>query len=135
MYEKAKGNQPPAIADIMVKHANSGKIEVEVDGIQSTQFIGLGNITKGGALFETKQPTQAVGETKPTPTKTVSKEKVKEENLTQPVEQTTEQYFNQAVKNALKNNDINKAMNLVNEAEKLGLTQPRKIFLLQVSSK
>lgn len=135
LYEKAKGNQPPAIPDITVKHTNSGKIEVEVDGIQSAQFIGLGNIAKGGALFETKQPTQTIGEAKSSPVKATPKEKVKEEALTQPVEQTTEQYFNQAVKNALKNNDINKAMNLVNEAEKLGLTQPRKIFLQQVSSK
>nr|WP_314738751.1 maltose operon protein MalM [uncultured Haemophilus sp.] len=135
LYEKAKGNQPPAIADLMVKHTNSGKIELEVDGIQSTQFIGLGNIAKGGALFESKSETQApqtVGVTNSQPT---AKVQAKEEPLTQPVEQTTEQYFNQAVKNALKNNDINKAMNLVNEAEKLGLTQPRKIFLQQVSSK
>lgn len=135
LYEKAKGNQPPAIADLMVKHTNSGKIELEVDGIQSTQFIGLGNIAKGSALFESKSETQApqtVGVTNSQPT---AKVQAKEEPLTQPVEQTTEQYFNQAVKNALKNNDINKAMNLVNEAEKLGLTQPRKIFLQQVSSK
>lgn len=138
LYEKAKGNQPPAIADLMVKHTNSGKIELEVDGIQSTQFIGLGNIAKGGALFESKQEaqaTQTVGIASPSKAKVQSKVQAKEEPLTQPVEQTTEQYFNQAVKNALKNNDINKAMNLVNEAEKLGLTQPRKIFLQQVSSK
>ena len=134
LYEKAKGNQPPAIPDLMVKHTNSGKIELEVDGIQSTQFIGLGNIAKGGALFESKAETQAP-QTVGVQTPAKSKKQAKEEPLTQPVEQTTEQYFNQAVKNALKNNDINKAMNLVNEAEKLGLTQPRKIFLQQVSSK
>ncbi|WP_314878658.1 maltose operon protein MalM [Haemophilus parahaemolyticus] len=136
LYEKAKGNQPPAIADIMVKHTNSGKIELEVDGIQSTQFVGLGNIAKGSAIFESKAqtaPTQSVGEEKPTASK--MQKSVKNEPLAQPVEQTTEQYFNQAVKSALKNHDINKAMNLVNEAEKLGLTQPRKIFLQQVSSK
>ena len=136
LYEKAKGNQPPAIADIMVKHTNSGKIELEVDGIQSTQFVGLGNIAKGGAIFESKAQTastQSVGEAKPTANK--MQQSVKNEPLAQPVEQTTEQYFNQAVKSALKNHDINKAMNLVNEAEKLGLTQPRKIFLQQVSSK
>ena len=120
----------------MVKHTNSGKIELEVDGIQSTQFVGLGNIAKGGAIFESKAqtaPTQSVGEEKPTASK--MQKSVKNEPLAQPVEQTTEQYFNQAVKSALKNHDINKAMNLVNEAEKLGLTQPRKIFLQQVSSK
>ena len=52
-----------------------------------------------------------------------------------PVDQDTEAYFNQAVTKALKANDVNKAMNLVNEAEKLGLTSPRQTFLKQVSSK
>ena len=52
-----------------------------------------------------------------------------------PVDKDTEAYFNQAVTKALKAGDVNKAMNLVNEAEKLGLTSPRQIFLKHVSSK
>lgn len=120
LYAKAKGNQPPAIADIDVKHSNEGQIQLIVDGVQSTQFIGLGNITNGGALFETKS--------------TAAKE-IGSKNTSQVVEKTTEQYFNDAVKTALKKGDVNKAMNLVNEAEKLGLTQPRQIFLQKVSSK
>lgn len=51
------------------------------------------------------------------------------------VDKETEAYFNQSVKNALKQNDINRALNLVNEAEKLGLTSLRKIFLQHVSPK
>lgn len=126
LYAKAKGNQPPAIADITVKHSNIGKIELNVEGSQSSQFIGLKTGSLNGALFEAK-PTisQSIGKTNPTSINAKP----------QPVEQTTEQYFNQAVKNALKNNDINKAMNLVAEAEKLGLTTPRQIFLKQVSAK
>lgn len=116
MLAKAKGNQPPSIADIVVKHSESGEIRLEVDGVQTTQFIGLGG---NGALFETKAARSAK----------------KEPVLNRPVEPATEQYFNRSVSDALKNNDINKAMNLVNEAEKLGLTSPRKIFLQQVSSK
>ncbi len=57
------------------------------------------------------------------------------EDLATAVDKETEAYFNQSVKNALKQNDINRALNLVNEAEKLGLTSPRKIFLQHVSSK
>lgn len=125
LLAKAKGNQPPAIADIEVTHRDQGKVIVEVDGVQSSQFIGL-----SGPLFESKQPapkvvgTQAIAKTE----KTASK-------ATQPVESSTEQYFNNAVKQALKNNDINKAMNLVNEAEQLGLKQPRQIFIKHVSAK
>ncbi|WP_150539349.1 maltose operon protein MalM [Actinobacillus vicugnae] len=129
LYAKAKGNQPPAIADLIVKHTNAGQIQINVDGIQSTQFVGLGNVVNGGALFEAKTTaSQTVG---------TEKQAVKNpQKMAKPkaVEQTTEQYFNQAVTNALKNNDINKAMNLVNEAEQLGLSTPRQIFLKQVST-
>ncbi|UKH18770.1 maltose operon protein MalM [Actinobacillus pleuropneumoniae] len=130
LYEKAKGNQPPAIADLQVKHTNSGQIQINVDGVQSTQFVGLGNVANGGALFETK-PTvsQTVGEE-------VQAVKNPQKNAKpKAVEKTTEQYFNEAVTQALKNNDISKAMNLVNEAEQLGLSSPRQIFLKQVSAK
>ena len=51
------------------------------------------------------------------------------------MDKDTEAYFKQAVSKALKDNDVNRALNLVNEAEKLGLSSPRKIFLKQVSSK
>ncbi|AUI66398.1 MULTISPECIES: maltose operon protein MalM [Glaesserella] len=122
LLAKAKGNQPPAIADISVVHTNQGKVNVEVDGIQSSQFIGL-----NGPLFEAKTPTPTqVGTVATTPKATKS---------AQPVEQSTEDYFNQAVLKALKNNDVNKAMNLVNEAEQLGLKQPRQIFIKHVSAK
>ena len=127
MLAKAKGNQPPSIADIVVKHSESGEIRLEVDGVQTTQFIGLGG---NGALFETK----ATESQKTIDAKAIRSAK-KEQVSSQPVEPATEQYFNRSVSDALKNNDINKAMNLVNEAEKLGLTSPRNIFLQQVSSK
>ncbi|MDP8032721.1 maltose operon protein MalM [Pasteurella atlantica] len=120
LYAKAKGNQPPAINDLQVKHTNSGKIKIEIDGVQTSQFIGL-----NGPLFEAKQPQATV----------VGKQQKATPKRTQKVENSTEQYFNNAVLSALKNNDISKAMNLVNEAEQLGLTQPRKIFLKKVAAK
>ncbi|MGX2951177.1 MalM family protein [Ursidibacter sp. B-7004-1] len=125
LLAKAKGNQPPAIADITVNHSNQGKVNVEVEGVQTSQFIGL-----NGPLFEAKTPTTQVG------TVATDMPKVARENKpTQPVEQSTENYFNQAVLKALKDKDINKAMNLVNEAEQLGLKQPRQIFIKHISAK
>lgn len=120
LLAKAKGNQPPAIADIQVKHRSQGKLNVEVEGIQSNQIIGL-----SGALFESKTSSASQPVSPPAP-KTA-------QTVTQPVESSTENYFNQAVLSALKANDINKAMNLVNEAEQLGLKQPRQIFLKHIS--
>lgn len=131
LYEKAKGNQPPAIADLLVQHANAGQIQIKVDSVQSTQFVGLDRVANGGALFETKPINGA---------QTVGSEVQVVKNMPQKakpkvIEQTTEQYFNESVTLALKNNEINKAMNLVNEAEQLGLSSPRQIFLKQVSAK
>ncbi|TNG93647.1 maltose operon protein MalM [Pasteurellaceae bacterium USgator11] len=121
LYAKARGNQPPAIDDLQAKHSLNGKIHIEVDGKQSARFIGL-------AMPEFKAKSavepQAVGRN----TKT-------EKPLTKPVEQETEQYFNNAIRNAMKNNDVNRAMNLVNEAEQLGLSSPRKTFIGLVSQK
>lgn len=122
LLAKAKGNQPPAIADIQAKHSETGEIVLEVDGVQTAQFIGL---KSGGALFEKKSGNA----------QTVTVQPKQTAKSTQKVESSTESYFNNEVLKALKANDVNKAMNLVNEAEKLGLTEPRKLFLKQVKSK
>ena len=124
IYAKAMGNQPPAINDIEVKHSRSGEIVVNVSNEQGTRFIGLNDILP----TQSSKKTTAVGTTSVAAVhnnKTVST----------PVDKDTEAYFNQAVNKALKAGDINKALNLVNEAEKLGLTSPRQTFLKQVSSK
>lgn len=124
MLAKAKGTQPPAIADIQVKHSETGKIQLEVDGVQSAQFVGLGSAS--GALFEKKSKPTAQPVAPQPATKLANK-------TTQPVESSTEQYFNNEVLKALKANDVNKAMNLVNEAEQLGLKQPRQLFIKHIS--
>lgn len=124
-FAKATGKQPPAIPDIQVNHSRHGEMQVKVTNSQGTQFIGLPT-----TLFEKKATTQ-VGKVEQT-TATMRMPTAKAVDM--PVDKDTEAYFNQAVKKALKQNDVNKALNLVNEAEKLGLTSPRQIFLKQVSS-
>ncbi|WP_301098132.1 MalM family protein [Otariodibacter sp.] len=138
LLAKAKGNQPPAIPDLTVQHTLQGKLDVEVDGVQSTQFIGL-----SGPLFESKKSEpapQVVGTTSQTNVSTPAVQHVQTQAVqsqpvakAKPVEKSTESYFNKAVLDALKNNDVNKAMNLVNEAERLGLEEPRKIFLKNIA--
>lgn len=118
-YAKAKNNQPPAIDDITVKHSRQGRIQLETRNEQNTQWVGL------GALFEKSSLQQTVGQTQMA--MPVTKQP--------PAEKSTEDYFNQAVRVALKKNDVNKALNLINEAEKLGITTPRQIFLQQISVK
>ncbi|QGM81160.1 MalM family protein [Otariodibacter oris] len=138
LLAKAQGNQPPSIPDLTVQHTLQGKLDIEVDGAQSTQFIGL-----GGPLFEMKKSEpapQVVGTASQANVSTSAVQSVAQPTVQpqpvakpKPVEQSTEAYFNQAVLDALKNNDVNKAMNLVNEAERLGLEEPRKIFIKNIS--
>lgn len=140
-YAKGTGKQPPALDDIEVKHTLNGQITVNVTNADGTRFIGIptnvfssDNKVKSATVMPVAsekgiiEPAQTG---KLTPSDAVNNGKV----AGTPVDKDTEAYFNQAVTKALKANDINKAMNLVNEAEKLGLTSPRQIFLKQVSLK
>lgn len=118
-YAKATGKQPPAISDITVAHSLNGQLNIKVSGQNDTQFIGL--------------PTTIFSQSKE-PTTIVTSESSTSKAISTAVDKDTETYFNQAVQKAIKAKDINKALNLVNEAEKLGLTTPRQIFLKNVSS-
>ncbi|WP_109078765.1 maltose operon protein MalM [Aggregatibacter kilianii] len=128
LYAKGTGHQPPALNDIEVKHSLNGQIIVNVSNANGTRFIGMPT-----TIFSSeKKAAQPVGAAPaPTPTANVAPSKA----VNVPVDKDTEAYFNQAITKALKAGDVNKAMNLVNEAEKLGLTSPRQTFLKQVSSK
>ena len=125
-YAKATGKEPPALKDIEVKHSLNGRVDITVNNTNSTRFIGLQN-----SLFSSNKSSQHAQEKKQPVTNVVNSDVA----ITMPVDKDTEIYFTHAVKKALDANDINKALNLVNEAEKLGLTSPRQIFLKQVSSK
>ena len=47
----------------------------------------------------------------------------------------TESYFNNGIKQAVKAGDIDKALKLMNEAEKLGSTTARKTFISSVKGR
>lgn len=121
LFAKATGKQPPAIADIQVKHSLNGKLIVNFQPANGTHFVGLNQIF-------------TMEKNAPAATAVIANQKGENEKNVK-VEKETEAYFNQAVLNALKQKDINRALNLVNEAEKLGLRTPRKLFLQQVSAK
>jgi maltose operon protein len=53
----------------------------------------------------------------------------------EPMLNDTETYFNNGIKQAVKAGDIDKALKLMNEAEKLGSTTARKTFIGSVKGK
>lgn len=138
-YAKATGKQPPALSDIEVKHSRNGQLSVKVSNSDGTRFIGIPTNVFSSDKSAKTNTAVALAESNGITSKPVQTTQQKVVNNAKaveiPVDKDTEAYFNQAVTKALKANDINKAMNLVNEAEKLGLTAPRQIFLQQVSSK
>ncbi|QEH45579.1 maltose operon protein MalM [Aggregatibacter actinomycetemcomitans] len=129
LYAKGTGHQPPALNDIEVKHSLNGQIIVNATNANGTRFIGMPTNIFSSSDKKAVKPVGAA----PTPAPTANIVSSKAVNV--PVGRDTEAYFNQAITKALKGGDVNKAMNLVNEAEKLGLTSPRQTFLKQVSSK
>jgi len=53
----------------------------------------------------------------------------------EPMLNDTETYFNNGIKQAVKAGDIDKALKLMNEAEKLGSTTARETFIGSVKGK
>ena len=150
-YAKGTGKQPPALDDIEVKHSLNGQISVNVTNSDGTRFIGIPTnvfssekssktIATSAApvvMDEKENVNKATAPIKAVPHSATAQNAPVTSNkaVEMPVDKDTEAYFNQAVTKALKAGDVNKAMNLVNEAEKLGLTSTRQIFLKHVSSK
>lgn len=125
VYAKATGRQPPAINDIEVAHSLNGQVQINVSSANGTKFIGLPT-----EIFSSNKASTPVG--KPASSPVIAAQNPNA--VVTAVDKDTEAYFNQAVTKALKAKDVNKALNLVNEAEKLGLKSPRQIFLKNVNS-
>ncbi|MEQ7111482.1 maltose operon protein MalM, partial [Enterobacter cloacae] len=53
----------------------------------------------------------------------------------EPVLNDTEEYFNNAIKQAVKRGDVDKALKLLDEAERLGSTTARSTFISSVKGK
>lgn len=126
LYAKAKGNQAPAINDILLQHSLTGKLAIQLKLDETHQFVGL------PALFN-----QGTNKTSERENRTSAKSVTQglSAQHSSSVQKETLQYFEEAVKGALARNDIDKALNLVNEAERLGLTSPREIFIRQLKER
>lgn len=111
------------------------QVKTELNATQKQGFtLSFAGIESPVAAYRLPASQGAMEKNAPAATAVIANQKGENEKNVK-VEKETETYFNQAVLNALKQKDINRALNLVNEAEKLGLRTPRKLFLQQVSAK
>ncbi|WP_446470362.1 maltose operon protein MalM [Xenorhabdus stockiae] len=106
-YAQGVGNAVPNIPDPVARHTDTGILTLKVTSERTTE-----NVLADHSLVDRK-PNRVP--------KSISGE--------------TEQHFNEAIKKAIKNGDINKALTLLDEAERLGSSSARETFIKMIKSK
>lgn len=125
-YAQGVGNAVPDIPDPIASHSTSGMLKLKVTAEQ-----GASNIMIGMLQSAPSTPPIVVGTTAPAvaaPAPVVA-------TPAEPMLNDTESYFNNGIKQAVKAGDIDKALKLMNEAEKLGSTTARETFISSVKGK
>ncbi|MEA9391517.1 maltose operon protein MalM [Acerihabitans sp. TG2] len=122
-YAEGIGTSAPSIPDPIAHHAGTGKIKVEVVTEQNSSNIMIGQ------PFSSPSPAPVVvGTAQPLAATTTMAPAA-------PVLNDTESYFNQSIKQAVNDGNIDKALKLLNEAERLGSTSARQTFISSVKGK
>lgn len=142
-YAKGTGNAIPDIPDPIARHTTDGTLKLKVKTSSGSSILvgplfgssGPGPVTVGNTAapataYAAPAPAPvaapAMAHAAPAPTPAAKSE---------PVLNDTENYFNQAIKQAVNSGDIDKALKLLNEAERLGSTSARSTFISSVKGK
>ncbi len=140
-YAKGVGNAVPDIPDPVARHVTDGTLKLKVRTNTASSVLvgplfgssGPGPVTVGNtaapaysAPVASSVPATAPAAVAPAPAQAAKSE---------PVLSDTEIYFNQAIKQAVAKGDIDKALKLLDEAERLGSTSARTTFISSVKGK
>jgi len=132
-YAKGTGNAVPDIPDPIARHATDGLVKLKVSTNSASSVLvgplfgssGPGPVTVGNTAAPAyAAPVAAAPAAAPAPAKKA-----------EPVLNDTEEYFNNAIKQAVKRGDVDKALKLLDEAERLGSTTARSTFISSVKGK
>ncbi|MEY7844557.1 maltose operon protein MalM [Klebsiella africana] len=134
-YAKGTGNAVPDIPDPIAKHTTDGTLSLKVKTSSSSSVLvgplfgssGPGPVTVGN----TAAPVYNAPATAPAAATAAAAPAAKSE----PMLSDTETYFNNGIKQAVKQGDIDKALKLMNEAERLGSKSARSTFISSVKGK
>jgi maltose operon protein len=130
-YAMGVGNAVPDIPDPIARHSSTGELHLKVRSEQN-----MGSVMIGLPLTNSSAPAPVVvGSTAPAPAPAAPVAGPAPAAPAEPMLNDTEAYFNNAIKQAVKAGDIDKALKLMNEAEKLGSTTARKTFIGSVKGK
>lgn len=117
-YAAGVGNAVPDIPDPIARHTPTGMLSLKVSAEQKSGNVMIGQV------FPSSAPAAApvmVGSTTPAATGVTKPEA--------PMLDDSESYFNDAIKKAVKAGDVDKALKLLDEAERLGSKTARKTFI------
>ena len=135
-YAKGTGNAVPDIPDPLARHTTDGLVKLKVSTNSASSVLvgplfgssGPGPVTVGNTAAPVYAApvaaAPAAAASAPAPAKKA-----------EPVLNDTETYFNNAIKQAVKNGDVDKALKLLDEAERLGSTTARSTFISSVKGK
>ncbi|MBG0640383.1 maltose operon protein MalM [Enterobacter asburiae] len=138
-YAQGAGNAIPDIPDPVARHVTNGTLKLKVQtntsssilvgplfGSSGPAAVTVGNTAAPAPAYTAPAATAAapVAAAAPAPAKKA-----------EPVLNDTEEYFNNAIKQAVKRGDVDKALKLLDEAERLGSTTARSTFISSVKGK
>ncbi|OAE08550.1 maltose operon protein MalM [Pantoea sp. OXWO6B1] len=126
-YAKGTGHAVPDIPDPIARHTTSGTLKIKLSTRQDSSILV-------GPLFGSSGPAPVtVGNSQATVSSRapVAAPAVK----AQPIVQDTESYFNDNIRQAVAQGNIDKALKLLDEAERLGSTSARQTFISSVKGK
>jgi len=136
LYAEGASNAIPDVPDPVVQHVNTGTLALKVKSEQNSGNIMIGKIFGSGeakpvvvgsiAATAASQPTTNAPAPVAAPAPAAKSE---------PMLNDTEKYFNDGIRKAAKAGDIDKALKLMNEAERLGSTSARATFISSVKGK
>jgi len=125
-YARGTGHAVPDIPDPIARHGVEGKIKLKVSTSSASSILV-------GPLFGSSGPAPVtVGNTQPV---AQAAARTAPATPSAPLVEDTESYFNQSIRQAVDQGNIDKALKLLDEAERVGSTSARKTFISSVKGK
>ncbi|WP_315708275.1 maltose operon protein MalM [Brenneria uluponensis] len=124
-YAAGVGNAVPDIPDPVARHTSSGILSIKVRAEQKSGNIMIGQALNVNSATDASAVGPVVVGQQPALSATPAKP-------SQPMLSDSENYYNNAIKKAVKAGDVDKALKLLDEAERLGSKTARKTFIESV---
>lgn len=125
-YAKGTSNAVPDIPDPIARHSRTGTLKLKVKTSSGSSILV-------GPLFGSSGPAPVmIGSTQAAASAPVTTSPA---TKNAPIMNDTESYFNQNIRQAVEQGNIDKALKLLDEAERLGSTTARPTFISSVKGK